>query len=203
VDLRLTAEGPEREACMQAVAELEHAVRQRAGEFVYGVDACRLEEAVGVLLSDAGRTIAVAESCTGGLVAHRLTNVSGSSAYFERGVVAYSNVAKTELLGVPQELLMRHGAVSAEVAIAMAEGVRRVAKTDLGLSTTGIAGPTGGTATKPVGLVYIGLSDGTRSVCKRCLFPFDRLRNKERAAAAALDMVRRYLAGLPVTGEAI
>ncbi|MGQ9561595.1 MAG: competence/damage-inducible protein A [Candidatus Oleimicrobiaceae bacterium] len=203
VDVRLTAQGPDREACQRALEEATTEVRQRAGEFVYGVDSCRLEEAVGALLRQAGKTIAVAESCTGGLVAHRLTNVSGSSAYFERGVVTYSNRAKQELLGVPEELLARHGAVSPEVAVAMAEGIRRLANTDLGLSTTGIAGPTGGTSTKPVGLVYIGFSDGRESVYKRCLFAFDRLTNKERAAAAALDMVRRHVAGLPVVNDAI
>ncbi len=203
VDVRLTAQGPDPEACQRALEEVAAEVRQRVGEFIYGADSCRLEEAVGTLLRTAGKTIAVAESCTGGLVAHRLTNVSGSSAYFERGVVVYSNRAKQELLGVPEELLARHGAVSPEVAVAMAEGIRRVAKTDLGLSTTGIAGPTGGTPTKPVGLVYIGFSDGTQSVCKRCLFPFDRLTNKERAATAALDMVRRHAAGLPVINDAI
>ncbi|MBC7188085.1 MAG: competence/damage-inducible protein A [Calditrichaeota bacterium] len=203
VDVRLTAEGPERDACQRAVEHAAEMVRQKAGEFIYGTDDCRLEEAVGKLLSSAGKSIAVAESCTGGLVAHRLTNVSGSSAYFERGVVAYSNQAKVELLGVPEGLIARHGAVSPEVAVAMAEGIRRVARTDLGLSTTGIAGPTGGTPTKPVGLVYIGFSDGTQSVCKRGLFPFDRLANKERAATAALDMVRRYLLGLPLLNDEI
>lgn len=203
VDVRLTAQGPNREACQRALEEATTEVRQRAGEFVYGVDSCRLEEAVGTLLRNDGKTIAVAESCTGGLVAHRLTNVSGSSGYFERGVVTYSNRAKQELLGVPEELLARHGAVSPEVAVAMAEGIRRLANTDLGLSTTGIAGPTGGTSTKPVGLVYIGFSNGRESVCKRCLFAFDRLTNKERAATAALDMVRRHMEGLPVVNEAV
>ncbi|MCR4440396.1 MAG: competence/damage-inducible protein A [bacterium] len=203
VDVRLTAEGPDRDACRRAVEHAAEMVRQKAGEFIYGTDNRRLEEAVGELLNSAGKSIAVAESCTGGLVAHRLTNVSGSSAYFERGVVAYSNQAKVELLGVAEELIARHGAVSPEVAQAMAEGVRRVAKTDLGLSTTGIAGPTGGTPTKPVGLVYIGFCDGTQSLCKRCLFPFDRLANKERAAAAALDMVRRHLLGWPLLNEEI
>ncbi|MDZ7295950.1 MAG: nicotinamide-nucleotide amidohydrolase family protein, partial [candidate division KSB1 bacterium] len=114
-----------------------------------------------------------------------------------------SNQAKVQLLGVPAELIAQHGAVSAEVAVAMAEGIRRVAGTDLGLSTTGIAGPTGATPTKPVGLVYIGLADSAQSVCKRSVFSLDRVGNKERAAAAALDMVRRYLAGLPVINEAM
>ncbi|MDZ7413988.1 MAG: competence/damage-inducible protein A [candidate division KSB1 bacterium] len=203
VDVRLTVEGENRAACVEAIAQSEQMARTRVGEFIYGVDDCSLEEAVGQLLSGAGKTIAVAESCTGGLVAHRLTNVSGSSSYFERGVVAYSNQAKVQLLGVPAELIAQHGAVSAEVAVAMAEGIRRVAGTDLGLSTTGIAGPTGATPTKPVGLVYIGLADSAQSVCKRSVFSLDRVGNKERAAAAALDMVRRYLAGLPVINEAM
>jgi nicotinamide-nucleotide amidase len=112
-----------------------------------------LEEALGRILTERGLTIAVAESCTGGLIADKITNVSGSSMYFERGVVVYSNQSKTELLNVPKELIKTHGAVSKEVAEAMAAGVRRLAGTDIGISTTGVAGPTGGTSEKPVGLV--------------------------------------------------
>jgi nicotinamide-nucleotide amidase len=137
--------------------------------------------------------IAVAESCTGGLIANRLTNISGSSAYFERGVVTYSNRSKTELLGVPEALLTTHGAVSREVAAAMAAGVRRLAGTEVGLSTTGIAGPTGGTPEKPVGLLWTGYADERGSLAVKFQFGDGRLRFKERASQAALELVRKRL----------
>ena len=114
-----------------------------------------LEEQVGELLSQRGWTLAVAESCTGGLLGHRITNVSGSSAYFEGGIISYSNEAKEAVLAVPREILIEHGAVSRETALAMARGARRVLGTDLAVSVTGIAGPGGATAEKPVGLAYI------------------------------------------------
>jgi nicotinamide-nucleotide amidase len=139
--------------------------------------------------------LAVAESCTGGLVAARLTNIAGSSGYFERGVVAYSNRAKTELLGVPQDLIDRNGAVSSEVAAAMAQGIRQAAHADLGLSVTGIAGPGGGTEKKPVGLVYIALSSSRGVKTAEHRFLGDREQVRLRASQMALDMVRRYLIG--------
>ncbi|MDH7500264.1 MAG: nicotinamide-nucleotide amidohydrolase family protein [candidate division NC10 bacterium] len=146
-----------------------------------------------------GKTLAVAESCTGGLISNRMTNIPGSSQYFERGVVSYSNRSKTELLGVPPSMLERFGAVSAEVAEAMALGIRRASGTDLGLSVTGIAGPEGGTPEKPVGLVYIALAweGGVKS--KEYRFFEDRLANKRRSSLLALEMVRRHLLGLPVS----
>ena len=134
-------------------------------------------------------TIATAESCTGGLLAHMLTNVSGSSDYFDSGVISYSNTAKTQLLGVSEELLKKHGSVSQEVAIAMANAVRQRAHVTYGLATTGIAGPTGGTKEKPVGLVYIALSTKTTDVVKRYFFSGDRLTNKESSCNAALELL--------------
>jgi PncC family amidohydrolase len=134
-------------------------------------------------------TIATAESCTGGLLAHTLTNVSGSSDYFDCGVISYSNTAKIQLLGVSEELLKKHGAVSQDVAIAMANAVRQRAQVTYGLATTGIAGPTGGTKEKPVGLVYIALSTKTTIVVKRYLFSGDRLTNKESSCTAALELL--------------
>jgi nicotinamide-nucleotide amidase len=133
----------------------------------------------------------VAESCTGGLIGHRLTDVAGSSAYFERGVVVYSNAAKQALLGVPTSLLARFGAVSAECADAMARGVRQQAGAGLGLSVTGIAGPDGGTPTKPVGTVFIGFADARGATVERHRFGGDRERNKVLAALHGLDLVRR------------
>jgi PncC family amidohydrolase len=138
-------------------------------------------------------TIATAESCTGGLLAHIMTNVSGSSEYFDRGVVSYSNQSKIELLGVPKDLLQKHGAVSKEVAAAMATAIRQNAQVDYGLATTGIAGPTGGTKDKPVGLVYIALSTREKTVVKQFLFSGDRLINKESTCTAALELILEML----------
>jgi nicotinamide-nucleotide amidase len=136
-------------------------VRRRLGDLVFGQDDDTLADVVGRLLIDRKRTVATAESCTGGLIAKHLTDVPGSSTYFRQGYVTYANEAKVELLGVPQDLIAAHGAVSPEVAGAMATGCRQRAGTDYALSVTGIAGPTGGTPDKPVGLVYIGLADET------------------------------------------
>ena len=152
-----------------------------------------MEEVVGLKLTVGGYTIAVAESCTGGLVAQRLTEVPGSSKYFIEGVVAYANDAKTRTLGVEPILLLEHGAVSAPVAEAMAEGVRKRAQTDFGLSVTGIAGPGGGTEEKPVGLVYIALADETGTQHRQLKLPGDRQLIRWRASQAALDLLRRRL----------
>ena len=153
----------------------------------------RLEEVVARLLLERKLTIAVAESCTGGLISHKLTNIPGSSAYFDRSIVTYSNISKETHLGVPAGILRDHGAVSAETAIAMAEGVRSVSGTNIGLSTTGIAGPAGGTKQKPVGTVFIGYADPQNTEHRCFRFFRDRLWNKERFALAALDLVRRRL----------
>lgn len=134
-------------------------------------------------------TLATAESCTGGLLAHLLTNVSGSSEYFERGVISYSNKSKIELLGVPKKLLTKYGAVSEQVARAMAEGIRTHAGVDIGVSTTGIAGPTGGMKDKPVGLIYVGIATHDDVVVKRFLFSGNRLQNKDQACDAALSLL--------------
>ena len=133
--------------------------------------------------------IATAESCTGGLIGHNLTNISGSSNYFDRGIISYSNESKIELLDVPKNLIDKYGAVSEEVAVAMAEGVRGKYGVDVGLSTTGIAGPIGGTKEKPVGLVFIGISLKGNSYAKKFIFEGDRLRNKELSCNAALNML--------------
>jgi nicotinamide-nucleotide amidase len=193
VDLWLTARSS---AAGEAEALLSRTARQiedRLENDVYGVDDDTLERVVAALLIMKSATISVAESCTGGLLANRLTDVAGSSAYFERGVVAYSDRAKEEILAVPKETLRQFGAVSPQTATAMAEGIRRKSGTTLGLSTTGIAGPTGATVDKPVGLVFAGLAHPEGSVAQRFLFGQDRLINKECAVRAALDLVRRYL----------
>lgn len=199
VDVRLTAESGEERHAQAKIDELEQKIREALGDYVYGTDRETLEEVVGRLLSEKKQTIAVAESCTGGLIGARFTNVSGSSKYFERGVVTYSNEAKTQLLNVPSEKIERHGAVSEQVAILMAEGVRKLAKTDYGLSVTGVAGPTGGTPQKPVGLVFIGLAHENDSFAQKFMFGEDRNTNRERAAQAALNLVRLFLTK-PVNG---
>ena len=169
-------------------------LRARLSEWLFAEGHDTMEEVVGRELTKQGLMLAVAESCTGGLIGHRLTQVAGSSAYLDRGAVCYSNRAKTEMLGVPAELIGRYGAVSKEVAAAMACGIRARAGVSVGLSVTGIAGPGGGTETKPVGLVYIGLDDGTgRPITREFRFHGDRNVIKQRSSQAALDLLRRWL----------
>jgi PncC family amidohydrolase len=152
----------------------------------------RPEEELGDLLRQLEMSLAVAESCTGGLLAHRITNVPGSSTYFVGGVVVYSDKAKEELLGVRHETLMEHGAVSEETAREMAHGAREGLETDLAVSITGIAGPTGGTAEKPVGLVFIALAAADEERCQRSVWQGDRLENKSQSVEAALGMLLSY-----------
>ncbi len=161
------------------------------------VDRTKPEVAIGELLAQRRLTLAVAESCTGGLICHRITNVPGSSRYLEGGVVAYSYAAKERILGVDHDTLYEHGAVSEETAREMADNVRRAFGTDIGLAVTGIAGPTGGLPGKPVGLVYIALSARGFTRCARYVWPHDREGNKAASAEAALQMLLEYLQGLP------
>ncbi len=152
-----------------------------------------LAHQAGELLSQRGLTLAVAESCTGGLLGHLITSVPGSSAYFEGGVISYSNEAKARLLGVAHQTLMEHGAVSKETAIAMAQGARRLLEVDVALSVTGIAGPTGGTADKPVGLVYLSLAADGVDLWEKHIWQGDRAHNKKQSAQAALQLLLNYL----------
>lgn len=169
-------------------------VRSRLGEWLFAEGRDTMEEVVGRELAKRGLLLAVAESCTGGLIGHRLTQVAGSSAYVDRGAVCYSNRAKTEMLGVPADLIARRGAVSQEVAAAMACGIRERANVSVGLSVTGIAGPGGGTEAKPVGLVYIGLDGGIgQPIIQEFRFHGDRNVIKQRSSQAALDLLRRWL----------
>src|ERR671921_307269 len=157
VRLRITARAPTEKA-EEKIAPVGDEILARLGDYYFGEDDETLESAVGHLLKERGGTLALAESCTGGLLAKRLTDVAGSSAYLKQGLVTYSNESKERLLGVPSEMLLEHGAVSEPVARKMAESVRALAGADYGLSVTGIAGPDGGTEEKPVGLVFVGLS---------------------------------------------
>lgn len=197
VKLRLTVKAPTEEEAQNNLTEIEQRIRTIAGRYIYGKDDEKLEEVIGRLLIDRGIKIATAESCTGGLIGHRLTNVSGSSSYFERGVIAYSNAAKVEILKVDEDLLQKYGAVSLEVARLMAEGVKAISGTDIGLSVTGIMGPTGATPNKPVGLVYIGICDDQICTAQEFRFGDDRKLNKDRTSQAALEMLRRNLLGIP------
>lgn len=187
--LRLTVRAADAAEAEALFAPVEAEIRRRLGKHVFGVDDDTLEGVIGRLLKERGLTLATAESCTGGLIGHRLTNVPGSSAYYLGGVVAYDNRVKSGQLGVPEETLAAHGAVSEETARAMAEGVRSRLGADLGLSATGIAGPDGGTAAKPVGLVYLGLACAGNTKVRRLRFAWDRIGNKEMAAQSALALL--------------
>lgn len=191
IHIRLTVKTESEAEGDRLLDELELRLRERLGELLFGRDEERLEVVVGRLLLEAKATVAVAESCTGGLICHRLTNLPGSSAYFVRGEVVYSNDAKERLLGVPHELIVQHGAVSRPVALAMAASMRQIAGTDLALAVTGIAGPGGGTATKPVGLTYIAIASKDGVTCHEYQFLGDRETNKLLASQAALNTLRR------------
>ncbi|MBD5646756.1 MAG: competence/damage-inducible protein A [Desulfovibrio sp.] len=199
--VRVTAKAADEAAAQALAAPLVRAVCERLGDVVYGVDVPSLEAVVVRGLAAVGLHLVTAESCTGGLLAKRITDQPGSSAVFETGLVTYANASKVRLLGVPEDMLAAHGAVSPQTAAFMAEGARLRQGGDLGLGITGIAGPDGGTPEKPVGLVYIALSapDG---VWLRVMRPqgryLGRSWTRRRAASHALDLVRRRLAGLPL-----
>ncbi len=156
----------------------------------------RPEGEIGSLLRRGKATLSVAESCTGGLIAHRITNVSGSSDYFEMGIVSYSNQSKVDLLGVPNRVIVRYGAVSHQVAKEMARGIRSKAKTDVGLATTGIAGPLGGTRKTPVGTAFIGLDHEGGTEVREFHFRGNREEIKEKASQKCLEMLMDYLMGV-------
>jgi nicotinamide-nucleotide amidase len=196
VRIRITTRAATQEEAEERIAPVEREILSRLGDYYFGEDDETLESAVGRLLKVRGATLALAESCTGGLLAKRLTDIPGSSAYLEEGLVTYSNESKERLLGVPHELLVEHGAVSEPVARAMAEGARELAGTDYGLSVTGIAGPDGGTEEKPVGLVFVGLSDADGTFAERLdLSAWARSRDaiRERSANRAFDLLRLRL----------
>ncbi len=193
VDIRLVARAEDEKTGEKLNAEMEKRIRERLGNYIFGTGKQTLEEVIGYLLYMRKRTIAVAESCTGGLISHRLTNVPGSSHYFLGSIVAYSDRMKRDRLGVKKATLEKQGAVSEKVACEMAKGIRRIAGSDFGLGITGIAGPTGATEEKPIGLVYIALAYKDRVETKEFRFRGERGMIKAKAANAALDMVRRDL----------
>lgn len=193
VEIHLTARGRTEADAELLLDDLSERLEERLGHSIFSFRGEQMEEIVGMRLSVTGYTLAVAESCTGGLIAERLTEVSGASKYFLEGAVTYSNEAKIRTLGVKKELLRKHGAVSGEVAEAMAEGIRQRAGADIGLAVTGIAGPTGGTEEKPVGLVYIALANDAGTEHRKLMLPGDRHLIRWRASQAALDLLRRRL----------
>jgi len=196
VSVRVTVRGDDVDARLGAFAREVHA---RLGQYIYGEGDTSMERVVGELLAARGLSVAFAESCTGGLVGHRLTNVPGSSTYYRGGINAYSNAAKERLLGVPSALLATHGAVSEEVAGAMAEGARRALATDVAVGVTGIAGPDGGTAEKPVGTVCFGLAAADRpTLTRRYQLWGNREWVKLLSSQIALDWVRRHVLALPL-----
>lgn len=197
VQMRIVVEEDDAEKATNRISEIEQRIRSMVGRYIYGIEGVTLEEVISRLLKERGLSLAVAESCTGGKICDRLTNISGSSAYFERGVVSYSNGAKVEILKVNEDLISTYGAVSLEVARQMAEGVKAIAGTDLGLAVTGILGPTGAVPGKPVGLVYVGICDDKLCTAKKFQFSDNRIINKEKASQAALDFLRRHLLGIP------
>ncbi|PIU69185.1 MAG: competence/damage-inducible protein A [Armatimonadetes bacterium CG07_land_8_20_14_0_80_40_9] len=193
VHLRITAKGDNKSEIDKRIREVKKKIKRNLGDYIYGEDLKTLEEVVANLLLKEKRTLSVAESCSGGLISHKLTNVSGSSNYYLGGIVCYSNKSKIDLLRVPKETIAQKGAVSRECAISMAKGVRMRFSADLGLAITGIAGPKGGTKDKPVGLVYIALADKKTVQCQEFKFRGARIFIKQKASLSALDILRRYL----------
>lgn len=196
VTLRLTCSGNDIETAKQKIDKLEQSFNERIGEYIYGYDDQTLPEVIGEMLVASQNTLAIAESCTGGYLGKILTDIPGSSRYFLGGVISYANALKAEILSVPDTTLEQYGAVSEQTAIAMAEGVRKITGADYGISITGIAGPTGDTPDKPVGLTYIGLVNKDSSFAKKFYFGPVRERNRERAAHYALDILRRHIKGI-------
>ena len=198
VRLRITVKASTEEDAKNQLSEIEQKIRSKAGRYIFGRGEELLEEVIGRLLKERDLKIAVAESCTGGGLSDRITNINGSSSYFERGVVTYSNAAKVELLKVDEDVISEKGAVSQEVAMQMAAGIKSISGADIGIALTGIMGPTGASTNKPVGTVYIGYCDAKVCTAKRFQFGDDRILNKHRSSQAALEMLRRNLLGIPL-----
>ena len=193
IEVHLRARGENEAEAEALLGDLGERIEAALGDYLFSSGGESLEEVVGMYLVLRRKTLAVAESCTGGLLAERLTRVPGSSNYFLGGAVCYSNELKTRLAGVPLKLIEEHGAVSKAVARALAEGIRRRSGTSMGVGITGIAGPGGGTAEKPVGLVFIALADERRTQVREFRFPGDRERIRQRATVAALEIIRRHI----------
>jgi nicotinamide-nucleotide amidase len=193
IEIHLIAKSESENKALEILHELADKIVEKLGVAVFAMNGEQMEEIVGKLLTERAQTVSFAESCTGGLVSQRLTEVAGSSKYFTESVIAYANEAKVKHLSVPREIIEKFGAVSAEVAEAMASGMRTRAATDYAVSITGIAGPDGGTEEKPVGTVFIGYADETRVKSLKIVLPGDRYLIRWRASQAALDYLRRKI----------
>ena len=191
--LRITARANTEEEAVELIKPVESKIREKLGINIYGEDDDTMEDVIGKLLINKGLTISSAESCTGGLIAARLVNYPGISAVFKEGAVTYTNEAKMKRLRVKKDTLDKFTAVSSETAKEMAEGIAKTANTDIGIATTGIAGPGGGTCKKPVGLVYIGLYINGETYVKKCQYSGSRDVVRQRATMTALDLIRRHL----------
>ena len=191
--MRLTVKAVDEKTAMKELNKAVKKLKERIGKYIYSYDESPLPKVIGDLLKKKRLTLAVAESCTGGLISSKLTDIAGSSDYLLDSIISYSNKSKVKFLGVKDSTLRKHGAVSKQTAIEMAEGVRKHSGTDIGISTTGIAGPAGGSKKKPVGLVWIGYSDKNITFAKDLYFTKDRLRNKEIMSKMALEILRRKL----------
>jgi len=201
--LRPVARAKTAEEADARIAKAIDAIRERLGPVLYGEGTDTMESVVGRLLTERGLSVATAESCTGGLIAERLTDVPGSSAYFLGGVVSYSNEAKVAMLGVSESLIAREGAVSEPVVRAMAEAARSRFGSDFGLATSGISGPDGGTVEKPVGLVWIALATAAGTHADSFVFQVDRSRHRRLTAQVGLDWIRRSMLGAELVGPSL
>ena len=193
VSIKITAIKKGRKSIDPLINKIEKKIRLRLGNYIFGCDNEKLEEVVGKTLLKMKKTLSIAESCTGGLLANRITDIPGSSGYFQTGVVAYSNPSKNKILNIPLEIIKKYGAVSKLVTSLMAKNIRLLAKTDIGIGISGIAGPLGATKKKGVGLVYIALSTKKKTICKEFRFLGQRSIVKYKATQAALDMIRLNL----------
>ncbi len=193
VKLRLTAIGDNKELLKQEVASIIETLLPLAGKYIYGYDKMTLEQAIGEMLLAKGKTLSLAESCSGGFVQHKITSIAGSSGYFQGGVVPYHNDHKINILGVKPETIENFGAVSEECVKEMAEGVRKLFKADIGAASSGIAGPDGGTPDKPVGTVWIAYADGEQTVAKKLQLTKNRILNIELTEISVLNLVRKSL----------
>ncbi len=198
VDLRVTVSGTDPEQVRAITGRAYDELKAKVAPAIYAEGDVGMEEVVGEALLERGWRLATAESCTGGLLAKRLTDTPGASRYFERGFVTYSNAAKTAQLGVVEETLRQHGAVSEQVAQQMAHGARERAAVEVGISITGVAGPDGGTAAKPVGTVFVAVESPEGAAARRYVLPGTRRTVRERSTQMALDLLRRQITGLPL-----
>ncbi len=192
IELKITAKARNEKEAKTLIDKMDKKITARLKDYIFGRDDETLEYVVGNLLRRSRKTLAIAESCTGGLISNRITDVPGSSKYFKRGAIAYSNEVKVSALKVSPQLLKRYGAISRQVATQMAKNIREIVGTDYGLGVTGIAGPSGGTRSKPIGLVYIAVAGPKKTACCKFNFTGERKIIKFKTSQAALDMMRRY-----------